>query len=172
MIGVTFAPGSEVWVHGRAAKIVAAADLRSASVEFIPSGERQTLDLAALYAEGVLRWTPPEPEAALAEHGLERITEARWEEARRREAIVKEAFDGPVAFARASLFAMRTMNFAFVSTPKRALTMALSFSRASGVRAQMMVASSSTVWLLMPILRCIGSDSFGTNPISSRARPG
>lgn len=108
MIGVTFAPGSEVWVHGRAAKIVAAADLRSASVEFIPSGERQTLDLAALYAEGVLRWTPPEPEAALAEHGLERITEARWEEARRREAIVKEAFDGPVAFARVKEVATRS----------------------------------------------------------------
>lgn len=103
----TFAAGTEIWIHGRAAKILVATDPTEADVEFSPSGERQRLNLPTLYIEQAISWEPPQDAAAEATRHLEQITEAEWAEARRREGIIRPLLEGEDIKSRAAGIATR-----------------------------------------------------------------
>lgn len=95
-----FDVGTEIWIRGRAAKVVAAANLNDATIEFSPSGERQQVDLLALYHASAIRWEPPRDGATTADRHLEHISEAEWAEARRREEIIRPLLEGTDVEAR------------------------------------------------------------------------
>lgn len=91
----TLVKGTRLWVDGRAGTIVANEDSHAALVAFDGADAPETVDLLARYADGALRWEAPAPKPAEAPTSLEQIPETSWNEARRREAIVREVLAAP-----------------------------------------------------------------------------
>ncbi len=91
----SFAKGTRLWIDSRPATVLASEDPRAAMVAYDDANVPETIDLLARYTSGALRWGAPAPTPAEPPAPLEQIPEAAWEEARRREAILREALATP-----------------------------------------------------------------------------
>lgn len=85
----TFAKGARLWIDGRAATILASDDPRAAQVVYDGGPGPETVDLLARYADGAVRWDAPPSVPAEVPASLEQIPAKAWEEARRREDILR-----------------------------------------------------------------------------------
>lgn len=95
MSTTTFTKGARLWIDGRAATVLASDSPSAAVVAFDGADAPETVDLLARYAEGAVQWSPPVAAPAPTPAALEQISEAAWNEARRREALLREVLDAP-----------------------------------------------------------------------------
>lgn len=89
----TFAKGTRLWVNDRAATVLTATEPRVAQIVYDGAEAPETVDLLALYAAEALCWEPPASAPAPVTTELEQIPEAAWNEARRREELLRAVLD-------------------------------------------------------------------------------
>lgn len=98
----TFTKGTRLWIDGRTATILASEPSQSMEVVFDSADGPESLNLLDLYANGGVRWEEPAPAPALPPASLEQITEKGWDEARRREGILREILGAGETAVRAA----------------------------------------------------------------------
>lgn len=90
----TFAKGTRVWIAGKPGTILDATDASRATLVLDGGTAPETINLLHAYTEGSLRWGAPIETKSAPPTSLEQIPEATWNEARRREGIIRPLLEG------------------------------------------------------------------------------